>query len=110
MALPIGPHDLFVAAFDEQLTNALPNVDPTKLAYEMNRDVVSSARQFVWGLDDGQIDFVRTWINSVPDRVILTETQRQNPDHIPDAASPREYRYVFPESHRFRRAGDHQAP
>jgi hypothetical protein len=78
MALPIGPHDLFVAAIDEHLTKALLNVDPTKLAWEMNRDVVSSARQFVWGVDDGQIDFVRTWINSVPDRVILTETQRQN--------------------------------
>ena len=45
MALPIGPRDLFVAAFDEQLTKALPNVDPTKLAWEMNRDVVSSAHR-----------------------------------------------------------------
>jgi hypothetical protein len=78
MVLPMGPHDLFVAAFDEQITNALPSVDPTKLALEMNRDVVSSARQFVWGVDDGPIDFVRTWIGSAPDRVILTETQRQN--------------------------------
>jgi hypothetical protein len=78
MALPIGPYDLFVAVFDEKITKALLKVDPTKLAWEMNRDVVSSARQFVWGVDDGQIDVVRTWIGSTPDRVILTETQRQN--------------------------------
>jgi len=77
MDLPIGPHDLFVAAFDEQLTKDLPNVDPTKLAWEMNRDVVSAARQFVC-VDDSQIDFVRTWIGAAPDRGILTQTQRQN--------------------------------
>jgi hypothetical protein len=78
MALPIGPRDLFVAAFDEQITKALPNVDPTKLAWQMNRDIVSLGRQFVWAVDDAQMDFVRTYIGSAPDREIITETQRQN--------------------------------
>jgi hypothetical protein len=43
----------------------------------MNRDVVSQAREFVWGLDDADIDFVRTYLGSVSDRVILSEAQRQ---------------------------------
>ena len=43
----------------------------------MNKDVVSQAREFVWGLDDADIDFVRTYIRSASDRVILSEAQRQ---------------------------------
>jgi hypothetical protein len=78
MALPIGPHDLFIGAFDQEIPNKLLRADPTTLAREMNRDVVSAARQFVWGVDDAEIDFVRTWIGAKPDRVILSETQRQN--------------------------------
>jgi Protein of unknown function (DUF4238) len=76
MALPIGPYDLFVAARDDRFSR--PRTDATDIARRMNRDVVSSGRQFVWDVDDGQIDFVRTWIGSAPDRVILTESQRQN--------------------------------
>jgi hypothetical protein len=76
MALPIGPYDLFVAARDDRFTR--PRTDVTDIARRMNKDVVSLGRQFVWGVDDGQIDFVRTWIGSAPDRVILTESQRQN--------------------------------
>jgi hypothetical protein len=76
MALPIGPHDLFVAARDDRFSR--PRTDATDIAWRMNRDVVSLGRQFVWGIDDTQLDFVRTYIGSAPDRVILTETQRQN--------------------------------
>ena len=43
----------------------------------MNKDVVSSGREFVWGLDDSQADFVRTRIAANPDRVILTGEQRK---------------------------------
>ncbi len=78
MALPIGPHDLFVAARDDRFLRALAAGDPTAIARQMNKDVVSLARQFVWGVDDAQLDFVRTYIGLAPDRVILTETQRQN--------------------------------
>ena len=77
-ALSIGPHHLFVAAFDAQLIAKLLRVDVTKLVMQMNRDVVSQARALVWGVDDGELDFVQTWIGSSPDRVILTEAQRQD--------------------------------
>ena len=43
----------------------------------MNKDVVSQARELVWGLDVADIDFVRTYIGSVPDRIILSEEQRE---------------------------------
>lgn len=76
MALPIGPYDLFVAAREDRFSR--PCTDLTEIARRMNKDVVSLGRQFVWGVDDGQIDFVRTWIGSAPDRAILTESQRQN--------------------------------
>lgn len=77
IALPLGPHDLFVAAFDDRFEKQLPKTDPSKVAWSMNRDVVSQAREFVWGLDDADIDFVRTYIGSAADRVILSEAQRQ---------------------------------
>jgi uncharacterized protein DUF4238 len=76
MALPIGPHDLFVAARDDRFTR--PRTDVSDIAWRMNRDVVSLGRQYVWGVDDAQLDFVRTYIGSAPDREILTEAQRQN--------------------------------
>jgi hypothetical protein len=43
----------------------------------MNRDVVLQAREFVWGLDDADIDFVQTYIKSASDCVILSDVQRE---------------------------------
>jgi hypothetical protein len=77
IALPLGPYHLFVAAFDDRFEKQFPTTDPSKVAWAMNRDVVSQAREFVWGLDDADIDFVRTYIGSAPDRVILSATQRE---------------------------------
>jgi len=76
MALPIGPQDLFVAARDDRLLIALAAGDPTAIARQLNKDVVSLARQFVWGIDDAQLDLVRDNIGSAPDRVIITAAQR----------------------------------
>jgi hypothetical protein len=58
MALPIGPYDLFVAAREDHFSR--PRADATEIARRMNIDVVSLGRQFVWGVDDAQLDFVRT--------------------------------------------------
>jgi hypothetical protein len=76
ISLPIGPQHLFIAAFDDRFEKwLLPKTNPTKVAWTSNKDVVSQAREFVWGVDDDQIDFVRTYISSVPDRVLLSEAQ-----------------------------------
>lgn len=77
MALPIGAHDLFVASRDDRFLRALATSGPTAIARQMNKDVVSQARQFVWGVDEAQLDFVRTYIGSAPERVIITEAQRE---------------------------------
>jgi hypothetical protein len=76
IALPIGPHDLFVAAFDDRFSR--PRIDATDIAWQMNKDVVSNGREFVWGADDSQIDFVRTYIGANPDRVILSKAQQED--------------------------------
>jgi hypothetical protein len=76
IALPLGPYDLFVAAFDDRFSR--PRVSETEIAWRMNRDVVSNGREFVWDIDDSQIDFVRTYIGASPDRVILSDVQRQD--------------------------------
>jgi Protein of unknown function (DUF4238) len=76
IALPIGPRDLFVAAFDDRFSR--PRTDVTDIVWRMNKDVVSNGREFVWGADDSQIDFVRTYIGANPDRVILSKAQRED--------------------------------
>jgi Protein of unknown function (DUF4238) len=77
IALPLGPYDLFIAATDDRFERQLPLKNPSKVAWTMNKDVVSQARGFVWGTDDALIDFVRTYIRSQPDRVILSNAQKQ---------------------------------
>jgi hypothetical protein len=77
VALPIGPYDLFIAAFDDRFERQFLTSDPGKVAWAMNRDVVSQAREFVWGIDDADIDFVQTYVKSASDRVILSDAQRE---------------------------------
>lgn len=77
IALPIGPYDLFIAAFDDRFERQFLTSDPSKVAWAMNRDVVSQAREFVWELDDADIDFVQTYIKSASNRVILSDAQRE---------------------------------
>jgi hypothetical protein len=77
IALPVGPRHLFVAAHDDRFSRLLPTADHTKIAKLMNKDVVRQARQYVWGQDDSQLEFVRKHFATLPDREILTEAQRQ---------------------------------
>jgi len=75
IALPIGPCDLFVAARDDRFRRM--RHDATEFAQKINHDVISNAREFVWGVDDGEIDIVRTWIGANPDRIILSKEQQE---------------------------------
>jgi hypothetical protein len=75
IALPIGPFDIFVAAFDDRFSRM--RHDSTELAKIVNRDMIANAREFVWGVDDGETDVVRTWIGANPDRIILSEEQQE---------------------------------
>jgi Protein of unknown function (DUF4238) len=62
IALPIGPSKLFIAAYDDRFAKGLTDVNQTIIAQMMNKDVVTQAPQFVWGVDDAQIAFVRKYI------------------------------------------------
>ncbi|CUT14361.1 hypothetical protein BF49_5441 [Bradyrhizobium sp.] len=77
LALPLSPHRLFVASHDRRYAKKLPGTGDTRIVKAMNMDVVRQAREFVWGSDDAQVEFVQRHMRTVPDRVILTEDQRQ---------------------------------
>jgi len=77
IALPLSPHKLFVASHDRRYAKTLPGARHTRIVKAMNMDVVRQAREFVWGSDDAQAEFVQKHMRTVPDRVILTEVQRQ---------------------------------
>jgi 2-polyprenyl-6-methoxyphenol hydroxylase-like FAD-dependent oxidoreductase len=40
-------------------------------------DASGEARQFVWATDESQLEFVRRYISTAPDRPIITEEQKQ---------------------------------
>jgi hypothetical protein len=51
--------------------------DHTEMAEDINLQLVSQARQYVWGLDDGALSFVRKHICSLPDREIISEEAKE---------------------------------
>jgi len=77
LVLPLSPHKLFVASHDPRFTMPLPVARHAEKVKTINRAVVRQAREFVWGTDEAQLEFVRTHMRTVPDRVILTDEQRQ---------------------------------
>ena len=77
IALPIGPQTLFVADHDGASSKRLAVLDPTSIVRNVNMAVVHQARQFVWGIDDGQKRFVQNRISKTPDRPVITDAQRQ---------------------------------
>jgi hypothetical protein len=77
LVLPLAPKKLFVASHDNRYAKTLPGAAHARIVKAMNRDVVRQAREFVWGTDDAQLEFVRKHMRTVPDRVILTDEQRQ---------------------------------
>jgi hypothetical protein len=77
IAFPIGPTTLFVASNDQTLAARISHGNHTKAAKLMNRTLVRQAREFVWGVDDSQLPFVRRHMATSPERMIITAEQRQ---------------------------------
>jgi hypothetical protein len=77
IALPIGPKMLFIAAHDDAYEKHVASADPTEVVKNINEAVVHQARRFVWGLDDSQHRFVSNRMSKAPDRLIITDAQRQ---------------------------------
>src|SRR5262249_31045438 len=59
IALPVAPDVLFLAAQNIALARNICEGDHTLAATQVNKTVVSQAREFVWGVDDGQLTFVQ---------------------------------------------------
>jgi hypothetical protein len=76
LALPISPDKIFVAAYNDRFRHRM-TASKSNVARVMNKDVVQQAREFVWGTDDSQIEFVENNIAKLPDRVIISEEQRE---------------------------------
>jgi hypothetical protein len=77
MVLPITPRIAFTAAEDDRALQALAMGDHTEMVKEINLQVVSQARQYVWGLDDGALSFVRKHICTLPDREIISKEAKE---------------------------------
>jgi hypothetical protein len=77
ISLPVSPRILFVAAHKKEMADALRNENPTHVVRKNNQRVIGQARRFVWGSTDSQIAFVRKHFGTQPDRVLLTDQQRQ---------------------------------
>lgn len=73
IALPISPHIAFTASEDDMALQALAHGDHSTMAEQINRQVVSQARQYVWGVNDRALTFVRKHISTVPDRKLLSD-------------------------------------
>jgi hypothetical protein len=77
IALPIGPKMLFIAAHDDAYEKHVGSADPTEVVKDVNKAIVHQAREFVWGIDDSQCRFVSNRMSKSPDRLIITDAQKQ---------------------------------
>jgi hypothetical protein len=77
IALPIAPRIAFIAAEDDVALQALAHGDHAAMAQEINQQVVSQARQYVWGIDDRPSNFVLKHIGTVPDRKIISDEAKE---------------------------------
>jgi hypothetical protein len=77
IAIPIAPRIVFTAAENDLALKALAYGDHTAMAEEINKQVVSQARQYVWGLDDRPVSFVRKHISTLSDRTIISDEAKE---------------------------------
>src|SRR3974390_3286309 len=77
IAIAVAPKVLFVAANKQAVIDGFRAQDPTKLAKEMNTRVIRQARKFVWGANDAQLTYIQRNLGKLPDRVIVTDEQKQ---------------------------------
>ena len=75
LAIPISPDKIFAAAYNDRFHRM--TASKSHVVRVMNKDVVQQAREFVWGTDDSQVEFVEKNIAKLPDRVIISEDQRE---------------------------------
>lgn len=75
--IPISPRVAFTAAEDARALKILAEGDHTTMARQINQQVASQARQYVWSLDDRPANFVRKHISTLPDRKIISDEAKE---------------------------------
>jgi hypothetical protein len=75
IALPIGPRRLFLAARKGDFLLQLLRNKHTDIARQLNKTVVTQAREYVWGFSEAEHAFVDRYMRTAPDRVILSRDQ-----------------------------------
>jgi hypothetical protein len=77
LILPIAPDTFFLASNDPRAVDMTATKDHTWLVTEINKIVVGQAVEFVWGSNDGQIEFVREHFGTCPLPPVITAAQRE---------------------------------
>jgi hypothetical protein len=72
VVLPITPRIAFTASESDIAFQALAQGDHTTIVRQINQQIVSQARQYVWGVDDRPLSFVQKYICTIPDRQIIS--------------------------------------
>lgn len=73
IVLPISPRIAFTASENDSALQALAQGAHTAMALQINKRVVSQARQYVWALDDTALGFVRKHISTLPDLKLISD-------------------------------------
>jgi hypothetical protein len=76
IALAISPDTVFLASNDPEMQSWAKSQPHTQLAKGLNKSVVTQAREYIWGTDDSQIEFVRKHFGKAPIYSAITEAQK----------------------------------
>ncbi|MDK1388569.1 DUF4238 domain-containing protein [Sinorhizobium sp. 8-89] len=71
MALPIGPHRLFVASRSHDFIERLMQAPIRSVVMQCNRQIVHAARRFVYAADLSQAAFIRTQFGQQPEKRMM---------------------------------------
>lgn len=74
IAMPIGPHKLFLAAKNKDVLRSIVGLGPRALVRETNRLVTRRAAKLVYAVDDRQLAFVVKHFGKDPDHRLLEST------------------------------------
>jgi hypothetical protein len=73
LILPTGPSRLFIAGGNRKQTADIVSRRPDQLVARSNRAVTEAAHQYVYGIDDSALDFVRRHFGRVRPKTLLQQ-------------------------------------
>jgi len=76
IALALSPDVVFVASRDKAMQDWIEAQPHNRTAKGLNRAVVTQAREYVWGADDRQLQFVSKHFGAAPLYSAITEAQK----------------------------------